>query len=262
MRSEREAEHFEKRASVKEKEALDRASELGLPRDEYREGRVKLSFSHVFSNGTELSVSEDDNGIARVVFRKDNEIIFDLDRILPDGFKLATPSYLQTKDSVLDEEKEKSGFWRACFDSKVISMGDWRKPQEIFILLHEIGHTHQGALHEKLFEGKPTTRSVYDEQKFTAEVDSSLERDAWAYAVKAARHFRELLGIDFFELFNSKEELFAVIYGALLSLKYHHEFNQKEILEEQKILDKFIELILDDKSNYLKKLFDKGHLKQ
>ncbi len=192
---------------------------MGIPRREYKEGKLKLDFEYKFKNEDVLRATEDEVGIATVVIERDGQMIVDFKDLLPEGYTFATPSY-----AVANSIKRKLGQNWVSRENRLVFLGDIRTPQDIFILLHEIGHTKQESwegLAEKINEINKVDR-VRAEKEVAVRL-SALERDAWARAIKLAREIKREKGIDFFGSYKNFEELKEVIYSGLISHRYWRE---------------------------------------
>ena len=197
-------------------------------RKEYIDGKLKLNFEHVFSTGEVLEAQEDENGIARIVLKKSNETILDFSQTLSQEYKFVTPSYFKKNKSL----GYRPGEWMAQQTEKWISIGDMKDARSLFVLLHEVGHTHKPLSQNQvrateIYEsarssGGPVKFKKQFIKKITQDISSD-ERDAWAGAVRIAREIRKRYGVNIFEVFKDSAEFQQFIYGALIDHRFGKE---------------------------------------
>jgi hypothetical protein len=165
-------------------------SEDLTPREAYNSGRLALDFSQEFSNGLKLDAKESepeqvyvDNRFfdedleqqyywmkrVPVIQIKDNEgkVVFDFNSLLPEGYSFVCPDTFDPP--YIPKYKFRQG-WMLGTEEKMIYVSDWRKPQELVALFHEIGHTHLGKDEKakypekakEIYETIKTGESVFD----------------------------------------------------------------------------------------------------
>ena len=79
-------------------------------------------------------------------------------------------------------------------------------PKEIFSILHEIGHV---VSNHSTARNKEAVENQYHKNEWGLRYRKEAlknEREAWAYAIKAARKLKKQLNIDLFKLFKSTDE--------------------------------------------------------
>ena len=197
-------EHFSQKEK-REMEARDRPSE------EFREGRVPFGFRHTFPGGEKFIARQSNKGQGMITLEKDGAAVLDFSALLPEGWKFVTPTYFQKHP---EEESLADYFdndWAASPDRKMVLCGEFKTPQDILGLLHEIGHavndtSEENDAWENLEEEKRNTRdSAYtvllDEE--IAKNRSKSEGGAWAWAIRAMRRTQAETGADFRGLFSS-----------------------------------------------------------
>lgn len=249
---------------TKEKIEIGKERESLIPwksRPEYAEGRLKLNFEHIFDNGEKLIVQEDENGIAAIVFKKNNEVIFDFANLLPKDTQFITPSFLNN----YIEQAEKQGFsyndtrwehydqdltnlvldkgeWECSINSKYILIGDWHdNTQNIAMVLHEIGHSYQNV--KQLFKdfkeierlitnlseqpeesiNKETIVSNVDKIKQVMVKHSESERGAWAYAIRKLREIQKKTSINLKSFFPTTESIISFANSSLCIHRHYWE---------------------------------------
>lgn len=258
--------------SKAESEAEEAVYKSAEPRPEYKEGKERLNFGYVFSNGDVFSATENTDGIAQIVIRRNSETIIDFQEFLP-NHKFVTPSYL--KQSQVKGAEKVAGEWQNNEPYFLISVGDIRDPKHIFFLLHEIGEA-QGYMSGKR---KGTfTREEWAEntnlfsqknrgnRRVIAQEMSNIERDASANALKMVRQIRQDTGLNILEGFKDFDELQNYIYGALIS--YRANIGQQMIRSDRGLIRNIRDQIKtklfgtnpdnSEQWRYMRSLFDKG----
>ncbi len=240
---------LEKRGETEEEQKKFILETLG--REEYRDGTIPLEFRHTFSNQTSLSATQNKDGIAKIVLEREGVPLLDMKGLLPEGYDYTTPRY------VLDHEDELSvpvflGTWGAYRPLNMVHVGDWTKPEQIFNLLHEIGHTQQDTVGLEALQQEVNQKQKISKFRESAEGQrllrqwvealSKSERDAWASAIHYAKKIRDEFDVDFIgEIFKTSEDI---------------ELYIQKILHTYKEVQKSVEWA--DGGEFLKKLFDKG----
>ncbi len=227
--------------------------ELGLfarmgkhfPRDEYKEGRLKLDFTYKFQHGEVLRATEDEEGFARVVLERNGKKVFDFNELLPDGYRFATPSYLKTNNSDRIRNSLSGGHFKDP-KNKLLFIGDMRTPDDIFAVLHEVGHANQKSLDLKKMPHE-TVGEVIERRKKEIAAISFRERDAWSSALKIARAIKNKTAVDLFEPYENFSALKQVIYGALLTHRFDDEYLEAQVGQ-----------FSEDDMKIFENLFDKG----
>ncbi|GEM_PF-3857421 len=232
--------------SGEELELYKRSKEMLLPRDEYKEGKLKLDFVHTFQNGDIFKATEDNEGFAKIIVERQGEKVLDFDELLTEGYRFATPSYLKTHESD-KAATELAGRYFVHRDKQLVFVGNIRTPDDIFAVLHEAGHTHQKR--QELKNGRPR-ESVDDRTKRLKDEIAEFsrrERDAWKVALKTARAIKRERHIDLFESYKNFGAIKRVIYVALLSHRLAKEYFKVEASE-----------FSEEDMKIFKDLFDKG----
>jgi hypothetical protein len=232
-------ENIEQYNQFKEEESSKTAEESFEPRREYREGILPLKFEYKFDDGKKL-IAEEKKGIAKIVLKKDNKVIFNLSDLLPKDYKFVTPAFARnTKDEYLKQQCEEGSIWATDADKKSVLIGDWRDPRDIITLLHEIGHANQKTERIKVLEKMlemPANTGLGIEDYFVnatkarmktirkaVSENSKLEREAWAYALNKFREIQKEKDIDLKSLFPNLVSLKTFIYPCLKSYRVHYE---------------------------------------
>lgn len=203
--------------------ALREGRRLSEPSKEYVEGEEELNFHYTFSTGEVLSATEDDQGIARIIIRKGEEVVLDFQDLLPTEFyKFTTPrqhSWAPRADK---------GEWSN--ESFTVHVGHMKDPKSIALLLHEIGHIVDFQEREGKYKNKNTrelwreytgvtTKNLQNIRNELAEEISTEERNAWANALKIARKIKQEKKVDLLEGFKDLDELRDGIYAGLLNYR-------------------------------------------
>jgi hypothetical protein len=244
-----------------ERSIIKKYSSLTNPRKEYAEGLTKLDYKHTFSTGEVFEATEGDEGMASFVLKKEGQVIFDFAELLPPGFLFVTPR--RRKHIPFSAVTEKIyGHWATECTYEIVLVGDMRTPEEIFVLLHEIGHTHQT---------KDWKESVMDESYVAdkpghtaAKYNSEVERNAAAYVIRALRVVKEKTKVNLVEVFKDKKEFTEFIYMGLLG---HKMFNKSNLLfqDTKSIIDKIKRAwsgLPREDGELLDSLYDKGRMRR
>lgn len=243
----------EQRAKIKielsphERELLVEFFQEDRSRPEYIEGELKLDFEHQFSDGAAFKASEDEQGTAHFELVRDGKQVFDFASLLPERYRFLTPTGLKTRYP--EESEALEGFlgeWARIESDKLISIGDFKDTYDIFGLLHEIGHSYQESLRgavESVIKPEPGMMLEETAWKQYIEENSKSERDAWAWALRAARKIRKETGTDLFEVIQTPDDLKRMIYLPLLSHRFEDENSLAEALEGEEISPAFLEFI-------------------
>lgn len=260
--------YIEKEATGKEQKMMSETQELSEPRDEYKEGKLKLDVEYVLPTGELLKATENEEGIASITIRKKDGSVFDFREFVKSEEQFVTPTYLN-KIIKNDARLKKMGAERILgrwghFTAigaktktavyRLISVGDMKKPSSLFPLLHEMGHACQEIPNYKTENPLPLhTRKSFDTEK------SIQERDAWVRAIKMARKLRREHGIDLFKLVEDWDHFKRLIYGSLIHYRYVHQHGaQKDSSLAQRTWQKIFGSKAGKKNlEHLKELFDK-----
>jgi hypothetical protein len=175
--------------------------------EEYRAGLKPLEYRYEFAGGKVLEASQDQAGIAHIVFRDKNGIAFDFASLLPEGMKLVTPIYFKN----FPEEKKQGDFtefgWMVDDKRGLVLMGEFKTPKHLLALLHEIGHLRNNSsedmnlrdiLRDQSFRGY---YGISQAEKDFARVVSKTERDAWSWALQTIRKIQNEIGFDYSDFF-------------------------------------------------------------
>jgi hypothetical protein len=258
----------------KEYDAYKKGCEL-IASPEYAKGEKKLHFEYTFSTGEVLTATENQEGEAQIVIRKNGETVLDFSEIVP-GIKyhFYTPTYCLTRGISFTPD------WSQVLSFSIL-IGDMRDPKSIALLLHEIGHSLEKVKTDhsdktdlaKLWEkhAGPLTKKYKDARRKLAEEISNDERSAWALGLNLARRLKKEKGIDLLEGFDDLEDLNSVIYTGLLS--YRMGIGKEMISSDEGIVKDVYEEIkqklgLGDTTygreqwQFLRDKFDKGRLKR
>lgn len=224
------------------------------PRGEYINGILPLHFEYVFDTG-EIMSAEEENGLAKIVLKKNNKIIFDFSELLAKNTEFITPSFFKRRNDLADKEgtsyddlswegyeaelaEIEPASWEASPCGKYISIGDWRDPKELLTLLHEIGHTHQNPKErEEIREAlkdinrasgggfdKNFIKSFIEKERDLMKEESERERNAWAYALRQFRRVQNKTGVDLKSLFPAVNDLESFIEPKLRSHRRIFQF--------------------------------------
>ncbi len=246
MKTENIEQHTQTEKS-REIESFEPERKIFEPRKEYCEGILPLKFEHKFDDGTKL-IAEEEKGIATIILKIGNEIIFNFSDLLPEDYKFVTPAFARnTENENLKQQFEEGDIWAITTDEKLVLIGDWQDPRDVITLLHEIGHANQNMEAKKAIEKKLeiSANTVFGIKKqneqsiataakthmksireFVSE-NSKLERGAWAYALNKFREIQKEKDIDLKSIFPSLASLKAFIYPCLKSYRLHHEFRSQ-----------------------------------
>ncbi|MBI5420972.1 MAG: hypothetical protein HZA35_01520 [Parcubacteria group bacterium] len=260
-------------ATKREYDAIAKIREHGVVSPEYREGERLLEYSYTFPNGTAFVVKEEEPGTIKIVLEKEGKTLFDFASLLGSGYTWTTPS--MSSGSV--SNREKRGVFLVSRPTKEVSLGEFKHPSALLMLLHEIGHTHQDevsrkwekqqqdVLVENIQRKTNVLETILSAKGVRSQAQSFLERDAWAYALRMARKLKREFDVDLLgdpHIFRSKEELEDLIYGALLTYRIDHERGAKKYGEETVLGKAYVEKELKKHLVKLLTLFDKERLKK
>lgn len=260
--------------SVQERSAVKKAVFFDLPRPEYASGKIVLQFEHRFPVGEVLEASQDEEGLARIILKRGDEVLVNF-KDFAEGGRLVTPKYMIRL--TMNEQAEASYFgqpgrWRANPTEGFLQVGDMKDPRSVFTLLHELGHMHQ----KKEFKKAKKVVGVIGSERLTpnnakrfAELMSALERGGWAWALRAARKIREQHKVDLFELFRDGRAFREFVYGPLASHKIDAEMFLKlskrgfAPMSVAAAISECARIALEEKDfELLEQLFDKGRLRR
>ena len=261
----------------KERKVYKEMMPLAYSRREYVEGLQKLNYQYIFSNGDILNASEDENGIASVVIKRDDKVIVNFQDIVP-NYKFITPTYLIKQDAPKRFQEIVGGNWNSFTSKFMINVGDMRDPRSIMLLMHEIGHCidYSNGKHNPnqtedaraRYNGLFKTKYQAQRQKIAKEI-SNMERDAWVNALKIARDLKTEKNVNLFEGFANLNELQKLLYAGFMS--YRMEVGEEMIASDEglvgqiweKIKQKFVSKNSHEEQwKYMEELFDKGKLRR
>lgn len=231
------------------------------PRKEYIKGEIKLKFKQELPSGETLEAEENEWGVASIVIKHGNDATIDFAEFLPPDFKFVTPTYFNSHPTIsMMVGEEAPGKWGVLPKSQLVSIGEIRRLSDVFILLHEIGHTQQTPEWDKQKEDEmPDSDNPHQKAVRSLSID---ERNAWARAIQIARQIKEQKGINLFEVFKNKEEFQLFMHSALLS----HKLSARKFLMSQGLDHgwEYLMSILFGKHSkdgeFVDKLFDKARL--
>lgn len=108
----------------------------------YSKCKEKLNFTHQFKSGETFEASEDKDGIAKFLIKKDGKEIVDFNKFLPKDVKFVTPSYInkQPPSKEISEMKKQAGQVAFLQEENAVSVGHFSDLKSILFLTHEIGH--------------------------------------------------------------------------------------------------------------------------
>lgn len=210
----------------RENDALEKGRKYDEPRKEFKEGKIKLDFEHQFSTGEVFKAKEGDMGNVDVVLERNGEVILDFQKLFRGRF--IAHSFIRQQEGlgILPEGliEKLNGRWTSLSFGDLVVFGDMRSPVEIFIMLHEMGHTFQAEekkIQSYMGDGKdsPLLPGIYKKKFHLGFIDnqSKRERGAWAWAFRTARKVHQDYGVNFFEVFKDRTEFENIVYGSLLS---------------------------------------------
>lgn len=210
------------------------------PSEEFLSAERPLEYNLPLSTkGGRIEVSQSGRGGGKILITRDRETVFDIATLLPPGYRLVTPQYFKNhpKDASLFDYLDSS--WAHCPERKMILLGEFRGPEDILSVLHEIGHAYDGdkESNKKIFEiddelvvSKDLTYKVLLTEEL-AKLKSKRERFAWAWALRALRKIQKETKIE--PLFATVEDLKRYVHECLASYRRNHEWVLREGHDEE-----------------------------
>jgi len=225
----------------KEQQASNQSITEMTPRPEYVEGKIKLNFEHQFSTGEVFKAHEDSEGNVAIILERDGKIIFNFKDLFIGSFLTPTLIQRQVASGAIDnyDAQIMTGQWAADALKDIVNIGDMDDPKDIFILLHEIGHSFQKREKQKrkIMEKKQygLFLSRGRKKEFVTGLiknSSDMERGAWAWALNTARRIQKQHQVNIFEVFKDSDEFEKFIYGALITYRQGNAKELNELAEE------------------------------
>lgn len=228
-----------------EKEYIQKEAEQRYtPSEEFLDGEKPLEYNFKFSTGEKFIAVQSNRGGGIIVIERSGKKIFDFADILPEGYKFVTPTYFKKHPNERHLLDYTDNDWRESSKRKLIFLGEFKSPQDILILLHEIGHaTSSGAeedakirerleddYYESLSSKDAVSKVLVSEEK--AKIISKSERQAWAWALKSIRKIQKETGVDFKSLFSSFSDIKQYIDSALATHRRSFEWIIKDSYDE------------------------------
>lgn len=197
------------------------------PRPEYKQGVVPLNFNVTLKSGEQFEALDSDNGV-RINIIRNGETLIDFSAYTEKlGYKLITPK--EIKRLGLDQVARLAGEWKTYRSSqpekneRYISIGDMQKPEDIFKVLHELGHsrliTDPHDIYNALSKELPERRRL----NITFSI---LERSANAGMIYLARQIKERYNIDLFTITGGFARLKKSIEAQLADYKHTAEYSE------------------------------------
>jgi len=92
------------------------------PSEEFLDAEISFEYSFTLPGGEKLEVSQSNRGGGSVVIKRGNEVIFDIRSLLPEGYKMVTPTYFKKhpKESALFDYLDNS--WAQSPERKMIML--------------------------------------------------------------------------------------------------------------------------------------------
>ena len=247
--------------------------ELANARPEYAEGKIKLNYKYTFTTGEAIEATEDKDGIAKIIIKRGDQMIFDFQDLIP-NYKFLTPTGQRSRSFRTQPNGE------FMYSQFMIAVGDMHDsdPRAILLLLHEVGHginlnrnrsktdaykNDLGARTEWGYLSGLFKKGSAERRKELVELISKSERNAWAEALKITRQIKEKEGLNLLEGFKNFDELEELISSTLLT--YRETFGRSMIKSDQGLFNLIKNKVLgksygSEQWNFLKNLFDKNRL--
>lgn len=202
-----------------------------LPSPEFIDGEIPLEYRYTFPGGEEFRVRQDDSGKGIITLEKDGRIVFDFASLLPEQWRFVTPIYFKKHP----DRKWHNMYipWTFNLEHKLIMLGDFKTPQDILGLLHEMGHAESTTMEDlesrhncakQAFsirkQGKAPPVSLEEEY---ARITSKIERLAWAWAVRIMKDIQAFAGVNLRSLFPKFANLKKYINDQLATYRRDYE---------------------------------------
>lgn len=190
-------------------------------------GRPAPEFVYVFPNRREFCVERRYDDSLRITIGKKDRAIFDMDELLPAGYRFVSIEYIEA----LDDPETSWIPWFTDHKRKEIHVGEFEDAGDILGLLHEVGHAAIDADSEErrkwkeLFAELGTEDKLYSilVQEEQAKLESVIERRAWAYSLLAMRFLSKNFGLDFKSIFTSYKSAVDYINSQLKTYRETYE---------------------------------------
>ena len=202
------------------------------PSEEFLEGKKPFGFKYTFPSGEQLKARQSNRGQGFVEIERNGKIVFNAADLLPEGWKLITPTYFQkhpNEESLFDYL---GNHWQTSSDRKLILLGESKSAQDLLLsLLHEMGHTMNDsedelvafdALEDELGRAKDLTyKTLLREER--AKDQSKVERRAWAWALTTLRNIARDNEVDMTPLFPSAQDVRNYVHNCLADYRRGYE---------------------------------------
>lgn len=207
--------------------------ERSLGSEEYLRGETPLTFDHEFNNGTRLVASQNKDYTGSIRFLRGDDVLISLDELLPEGYVIATPQYLEAHPDQREPvdklpEGRYTASWLADRERKLIYAGNFHELQNILVALHEVGHIVDDRQIEidsirKAFRERTAGANNPEEAVKYATMHATAiaarERRAWTYAITELRRISNTVGFSMEEIFSSSGALRDYIHTSLENYK-------------------------------------------
>lgn len=219
---------------------IEKAERENTPSEEFLEGKKPFEYDFKFSTGEKFIAVQSNRGGGIITIERNSKEIFDFANILPKNYKFVTPTYFKKhpKEEGLFDYVDTD--WRETPKRKLILLGEFKSPQDVLTLLHEIGHAAtpgteedmrtreqlEDDYYEALSNKDTVSKVLFSEEK--AKIISRSERWAWAWALKNMRKIQEKTGADFKSLFPSFSDVRRYINDCLASHRRSFEWIIKD----------------------------------
>lgn len=211
----------------------------------------KFEYSYEFPGGEKFEVAEREDGMMKIILKKDNQDIFDFSTLLPEDWKFVSEDYVRRLSEKTKKEIPWIG-WLADHDRKLIQIEDFESPKDFLTLLHEIGHAQKNqpedlkkynAMLERLFPADINFPKPL--KKEHARIADKVEREAWDYGLALLKKLEKQFDLDLKKIFPTQDRVKSFINENLLKYRKIYEKTSSSELDPE-----FYE--------ELKKLFDKA----
>ncbi len=216
------------------------------------DGKIPFEYNYEFPGGEKLEAVTGQDGQGHITIFKEGKNIFDFASLLPRDYKFVTPEYFKKhpkKETMMDYF---CCTWATRHEGKVVFLGEMQSPQDVLMLLHEIGHARadrpeedrireelEHELHKEIMKNKTEKpdikvrdriKSAYEVliNEDMAKILSVAERRAWAEAIKMMKNIQKDTGADFRAIFPDFASVKKYVNWALGSYRRGYEWVIKE----------------------------------
>ncbi|MEK7087190.1 MAG: hypothetical protein AAB958_00615, partial [Patescibacteria group bacterium] len=212
-----------------------KAEKESKPSEEFLEGEKPFEYNFKFHTGEEFNARQSNRGGGIITIERNGETIFDFKNILPEGYKFVTPTYFKKHPDERYLLDYVDTDWRESPKRKLIFLGEFKSPQDVLLILHEIGHAfteteEEFKIREQIEEGihkASEDRDIILETLMSeegAKMASKAERNAWAWSLRTMRKIQQEIKADLKSLFPKFSDLKRHINDYLATHRRSYEY--------------------------------------